>query len=56
MIRIRGYGQFTRDNACKTLPQINHMDQQESAVLWSFSQGTELLPGARHNSRHPVLG
>ena len=26
------------------------MDQQESAVLWSFSQGTELLPRAIHNN------
>ena len=51
MINIRGYSQFPRGNACKIFPRINHMDQQESAVLlWSFNQGTELLPGeTRHN-------
>ena len=50
-ISTRGSSQFTRGNACKILPRINHMDQQESTVLlWSFSQGTELLPGeTRHN-------
>ena len=48
-IRIRGSSQITRGNACKILPRINHMDQQEFVLLWSFSQGTELLPRARHN-------
>ena len=50
-IRIRGSVQFSHQWQCyKILPRINHMDQQESAVLlWSFSQGTELLPRVRHN-------
>ena len=31
------------------------MDQQESVVVWSFSQGAEFLPRARHNTQQHQL-